>query len=41
MKRWYILACAILALAGIVLGLFAGLVHLPIADAPVKRLEPA
>ena len=25
MKRWYILACAILALAGIVLGLFAGL----------------
>ena len=25
----------------IALGLFAGLVHLPIADAPVKRLEPA
>ena len=25
----------------VVLGLFAGLVHLPIADAPVKRLEPA
>lgn len=25
----------------IVLGLFAGLVHLPIADAPVRRLQPA
>jgi len=25
----------------IALGLFAGLVHLPIADAPVKRLQPA
>ena len=27
--------------ASIALGLFAGLVHLPIADAPVKRLQPA
>ena len=25
----------------IALGLFAGLVHLPIADAPVRRLQPA
>ena len=25
----------------IALGLFAGLVHLPIADTPVRRLQPA